>query len=748
MDRDRHTERKPERTKAQEKARGGEGQLLRVAEAMPRDVGRGIARLDPTDMAALEVEVGDIVEIAAAQTTVARVMPAHKEARGQRVVQIDGVVRANARVGLDEQVRVRKVAYVPAEKVSLTSVAKQRVTPTGEGRYVGRLLEGLPVVNGDRVRVSLVGSGFLEFVVGATTPRDAVVVVNPTTRVVIAGEAEAKDRKPAGVSYEDVGGLHREVQRVREMIELPLRYPQLFERLGIDAPKGLLLHGPPGTGKTLLARAVAHETDASFISVSGPEVIHKFYGESEAKLRGIFEQARKNAPCIIFLDELDAIAPRRETVQGEVEKRVVAQLLALMDGLESRGQVVVIAATNLPNHIDPALRRPGRFDREIEIGIPDTDSRREVLDIHTRGMPLSDDVSVAALAEITHGYVGADLQALCREAAMSALRRMMPTLRLDSQSGVADLPEEALLSLRVTADDFQQAFSEIEPSAMREVAVEVPHVRWEDIGGLDTVKRELREAVEWPLKHRALFAQVRLRGPKGIVLHGPPGTGKTLLAKALATESGINFISVKGPQLLSKYVGESERGIREVFKKARQAAPCILFFDELDSLAPTRGSSGGDSGVVERVMGQLLTELDGIEELRGVLVLAATNRLDRIDPALLRPGRFDMVLKVPNPSAVERRSILEVHSRGRPLASDVSLDVWAQKTAGLSGAELEMLCQRAALHAVRATLTAPGAAQAAQAAQAIQTIQIAQHHFEAAFAEISRLKEGDAQPSA
>ena len=530
----------------------------------------------------------------------------------------------------------------------------------------------------------------------AAHPKDGCVVVHAQTQIVIEAEAH-KGAKSSGIAYEDVGGLRKEIRRVREMVELPLRYPQIFERLGIDAPKGVLLHGPPGTGKTLLARAVAHETEAAFISVSGPEVIHKFYGESEAKLRGIFEDARKRAPCIIFLDELDAIAPKRENVQGEVEKRVVAQLLALMDGLAARGQVIVIGATNLPNVLDPALRRPGRFDREIEIGIPDATARREILEIHSRGMPLAEDVDLAKLSAITHGFVGADLEALCREAAMTTLRTVMPEIDFASK----ELPFELLLSLKVTMAHFMGALSEVEPSAIREVFVEVPDVKWEEVGGLAGVKRELREAVEWPLKYAALLRHAGVRPVKGILLHGEPGTGKTLLAKAVASQSGVNFISIKGPAPLSKFVGESERGVREIFKKARQAAPCILFFDEIDALAPLRTADSADSRVSQRVISQLLTELDGVEELQGVLVIAATNRKDMLDPALLRPGRFDLLLEVPRPDAQGRTEIFKVHLKGKPVAADNDPSDLGRRSEGLTGADIETVCGRAAMLSVR-----------------------------------------------
>ena len=671
---------------------------LRVAEAPGRDVGRGLARLDPKDLAQLGAAVGDILEIDGERKTVAKAMPAYNESRGQGLVQIDGITRSNAKIGLDQRVTVRKVQHDEAMKIVIRPLGE---LPTlqrqdGDSRYVGRLLEGLPLVVGDRVRATLFGSRHQDFEVIATQPRERCVVIQPRTQIRIEEEGQ-KGAKATGIAYEDVGGLRKEIRRVREMIELPLRYPQIFERLGIDAPKGVLLHGVPGTGKTLLARAVAHETEAAFISVSGPEVIHKFYGESEAKLRGIFEQARKNAPCIIFLDEIDAIAPKRENVQGEVEKRVVAQLLALMDGLEARGQIIVIGATNLPNLLDPALRRPGRFDREIEIGIPDAAARREILEIHTRGMPLADDVDLARLAAITHGFVGADLEALCREGAMTTLRSVMPEIDFARD----ELPYELLLSLRVTMDNFLSALTDVEPSAIREVLVEIPEVKWEEVGGLDQVKRELRQAIEWPLRHAAVLRHAGVRPARGVLLHGLPGTGKTLLAKAVASQTGVNFISVKGPALLSKYVGESEKGVREVFRRARQAAPCVLCFDEIDALAPTRSSGATDSHVSQRVISQVLTEMDGVEELKGVLVIGCTNRMDMLDPALLRAGRFDLLLEVPQPDVEARAQIFAIHLRGRPLAADVQPRALAVLAGGCTGADIEAICRRGALLSVR-----------------------------------------------
>jgi transitional endoplasmic reticulum ATPase len=567
-------------------------------------------------------------------------------------------------------------------------------------------MDGIPVIANDQVRVDLFGTRAQTFIVAETTPKGPVLIGSSTTIRLTGGKADGSTKRERGaITYEDIGGLRRVIRRIREMIELPLRYPEVFERLGIDPPKGVLLHGPPGCGKTLIARAVAHETSAYFIHINGPEIIDKWYGASEANLRNFFDDARRHAPAIIFIDEIDALAPKREEMSGDrqVERRVVAQLLAIMDGLESRGNVIVIAATNIPNTLDPALRRPGRFDREIAIGVPDRDGRREILEVHTRGMPLAKDVDLDRLAAITHGFVGADLEALCREAAMSSLRRLMP----EFDFAQASIPYERLMTLEVTSSDFLSALAEVEPSAIREVFTEVPDVKWEDVGGLDEIKQLLKEAVEWPIRHTPLFKHVGVSPPKGILLHGPPGTGKTLLAKAVASQSEANFIAVKGPQLLSMWVGESERGVREVFHKARQAAPCIVFFDEIEALAPQRGI-GGDTQVTERVVSQLLTELDGIEELKGVVVLAATNRLDRVDPALLRPGRFDFLVELPLPDHQTRLEILRIHTHEMPLVDDVDLELLARSTEGLAGADLEGLCRRAALLAIREYLEEKG----------------------------------------
>ncbi|MEQ9715841.1 MAG: CDC48 family AAA ATPase [Candidatus Asgardarchaeum sp.] len=668
--------------------------VLRVREALRQDAGRGIARIDRNTMEKLGISTGDVIEIIGKRRTAALVWPLHPEDSGKGIIRIDGITRRNAGVGIDDEVRVRKLVAKPAKKVVLAPTVPIRMF--GGADYLHQILQRRPVMRGDSIKINVFGHS-MEFVVTNIQPYADAVIVTPDTEVVISERpADVTRRNIPPVTYEDIGGLHDAIQKIREMVELPLKHPELFQRLGIDPPKGVLLHGPPGTGKTLLAKAVANETNANFYHISGPEIMSKFYGQSEENLRRIFNEAKENAPSIIFIDEIDAIAPKRDEVTGEVERRVVAQLLALMDGLESRGQVIVIGATNRPNALDPALRRPGRFDREIEIGVPDKKDRLEILQVHTRGMPLAKDVDLNKLAEITHGFVGADLAALCREAAMRAIRRILPKIDLDAD----EIPPDILNSLEVTMDDFMQALKEIEPSAMREVIIEVPNVHWDDIGGLSEIKQELKEAVEWPLKYPELYEKLSLSPPRGILLYGPPGTGKTMLAKAVATESEANFISVKGPELLSKWVGESEKHVREIFRKARQAAPCIVFFDEIDALAPRRGGLH-DSGVTDRVISQLLTELDGIEELRGVVVIAATNRPDLVDPALLRPGRFDRLLYVPPPDKEARKEIFKIHMRGKPIAEDVDINKLAERTKGYVGADIKEVVRTAlslALH--------------------------------------------------
>jgi transitional endoplasmic reticulum ATPase len=687
---------------------------LRVAKAIPRDAGRGVARLDPADMARMGAKVGDIVLVDGRQSSTAlKIVPAHLPERGKRQIQIDGIARENVGSGLDEPVSVKVTQVRPAQVVTLTPIGIVRAPRAQDASYVGPLIDGLVVQAGERVSVPVLRSRPQSFKVSGTVP-DGHVMIQPGTRVHIvsvapkpgvAGRRGSRRSEPK-VSYADIGGLGQTVARVREMIELPLRFPAAFERLGIDPPRGVLLYGPPGCGKTLLARAVASETAAHFIHVNGPEIIHKFYGESEAHLRKIFAEAAAKAPSIIFLDEIDGIAPKRGEVQGEVEKRVVAQLLALMDGLQTRGQVIVIGATNIPRNLDQALRRPGRFDREIEIGIPDRAGREEILRIHTRTMPLAGDVDLAHLAAVTHGFGGADLKALAREAAMTALRRLMPSVEAatadmaTADMATADIPHGELMALEVAMSDFAAALDEVAPSALREAFTEIPKVTWDEVGGLEKAKAALREAVEWPLRYAPVLAYAGVRPAKGILLTGPPGGGKTLLAKAVAHESGVNFISVKGPELLSKWVGDSEKGIREVFGKARQAAPCIVFLDEIDALAPRRGG-GGENHVSERLVSQLLTELDGITELRGVVTLATTNRPDILDPALLRPGRFDIQIEVGPPDAATRQAILEVHTRQQPLADDVDLALLAAATEGRMGADMADICREAGMDAVR-----------------------------------------------
>ncbi len=674
----------------------------RVTEALARDLGKGLARLDPSDIAQLGLKVGDTVELIGRRKTIGKLMPTYSAYRGRGRVQIDGVTRENAGATIDQPLTVRPVSSRPADAVGL-AVFSQPPTDS-EMRSLPRLLAGLPLIVGDRIRVNLLGQRAADFKVLRTSP-SGPVVLSSTTRLEI-GPAAAADALPLErrsfrpFAYEDVGGLQRELARVREIVELPLKYPEVFERLGIAPPKGVLLHGPPGCGKTLIARAVAHETEAAFFSINGPEIINKFYGESEARLREVFEQAGRQAPSIIFLDEIDAIAPKRDRVVGDVEKRVVAQLLTLMDGLSQRPQVVVLAATNLPNALDPALRRPGRFDREITIPIPDRDARRQILDIHRKGMPLAPEIDLNHLASITHGFVGADLEALCREAAMTCIRRAVPHLDRDA----AVFPVELLNRMEVSPDDFQVALREVEPSAIREVFVERPSTTWEDVGGLDDARERLIESVVWPLTHSALFAKAGIRPPRGVLLSGPPGCGKTLLARAVANETRVNFLSVKGPELLTRYVGESERAVRDVFHKARQAAPCLVFFDEVDALLPLRGAAASDDRVGERVLGQFLAEMDGVEGLEGVLVLGATNRPDRLDPALLRPGRFDVHLVISLPDRAAREAIARIALRGKPAEADVSAAHVAELTDGFSGAEVQAVASRAALSAVRQAL--------------------------------------------
>jgi transitional endoplasmic reticulum ATPase len=668
--------------------------ILRVIEARPVDVDKGVARIDPALMDILGIDDGDVVLIEGKNKTVAVARKGFPEDANRGVIRMDGAIRRNAGAGIDEKVGVDRIEAVNATKVSFAPTEPLRIM--GGEQFLQQRLSGRVLARGDVIPINIMGRVF-DLVVTGHTPNKAAVVLTNNTKVSLSEKpATEKLLTIPRVSYEDIGGLDDEIARVREMIELPLRHPEIFDKLGIEAPKGVLLHGPPGTGKTLLAKAVASETFANFVSIGGPEIVSKFYGESEERLREIFTEAEENAPSIIFIDEIDSIAPKRDDVHGELERRIVAQLLAIMDGLESRGKVVVIGATNRANALDPALRRPGRFDREIEIGIPDRNDRLAILEIHTRGMPLEDDVDLHGMADLSHGYAGADLSALCKEAAMNSLRRLLPHIDLDLEA----IPAEVLSNITVTRDDFEQAYRELVPSVMREVMLETPNVGWDDIGGLEDAKQQLVEVVEWPLKFPELYRHMDARPPKGILLYGPPGTGKTLLAKAVAKEAEANFISIKGPEFLSKWVGESERAVRETFRKARQAAPCIIFFDELDSIAPQRGS-GSDAKVTERVISQILTELDGLEELHNVTVIAATNRPELIDPALLRPGRFSRHILVGEPDTAARKAIFEIHLRDKPLASNVDIDDLAARTENFSGADVANVVDEAVMLAIR-----------------------------------------------
>jgi len=700
---------------------------LRVADAYQRDVGRGIARVDPKVVDQLGLTSGDVIQIVGKKKTTALSWPGYESDSGKGTIRIDGYLRNNAGVSIDDKVTIRKIEAKIAQRLTLAPTEPLRIV--GGEEYLSQILEGRVLARGDYVPISVMGRK-IDLVVTSTTPTAEAVIVTEQTQVTVGEQVKEAPRAIPRIAYEDIGGLRPVIQKVREMIELPLRHPELFERLGVEAPKGVLLHGPPGTGKTLLAKAVASETNANFYSIGGPEIMSKFYGESEERLREIFKEAQENAPSIIFIDEIDSIAPKREEVTGEVEKRVVSQLLSVMDGLQSRGKVVVIGATNRINSIDPALRRPGRFDREIEIGVPDRDGRLEILQIHTRGMPLAEDVDLKKLADVTHGFVGADLEALAKEAAIRALRRILPEMDLEAEN----IPAEVLNKIIVRMSDFQEALKEVEPSAMREVLVEVPDIKWEDIGGLEGVKEELREAIEWPLKYPELFAQMNAVPPKGLLLYGPPGTGKTLLAKAAANESEANFISVKGPELLNKFVGESEKAIREVFRKARQASPCIIFFDEIDSVAPVRGSSSGDSNVTERVISQFLTEMDGLEELRNVVIIAATNRPDIVDPALLRPGRFDRMLLVPPPDLEARKQIFRIHTKKTPLAEDVKPDELARKTEGYTGADIASICNTAVMLSIKEHIGK--AKDAEDAKKKAKGLKVAKRHFDEAMQKV------------
>ena len=720
---------------------------LTVKPLKQKDAGRRLAAVDRVAAEELDLSGGDFIRVEGSEgAAIARVWPGYPEDDGTGVVRIDGKLRQEASVGIDDRVTIEKVDVKPADRVTIA--LPQRLGIRGNiDALIRRELGGQPVTEGQNVRLPL-GFGFMggqsqavPLKIASTSPSGTVVVTDSTEISISEKPAEeimdapgarggaAGDGSP-DVTYEDIGGLDDELEQVREMIELPMRHPELFKRLGIDPPKGVLLHGPPGTGKTLIAKAVANEIDAAFHTISGPEIMSKYYGESEEQLRDVFEEATEEAPAIVFMDELDSIAPKREEAGGDVERRVVAQLLSLMDGLEERGEVVVIGATNRVDAIDPALRRGGRFDREIEVGVPDRDGRKEILQVHTRNMPLAEGIDLDAYAENTHGFVGADLESLAKESAMHALRRIRPQLDLESDEIDADV----LNSIQVTENDFKEAIKGIEPSALREVFVEVPDVTWGDVGGLEDTKERLRETIQWPLEYPEVFDQLDMEAAKGVLMYGPPGTGKTLLAKAVANESESNFISIKGPELLNKFVGESEKGVREVFSKARENAPTIVFFDEIDSIATERGKNSGDSGVGERVVSQLLTELDGLESLEDVVVIATTNRPDLIDSALLRPGRLDRHVHVPVPDEDARRKILEVHTREKPLADDVDLDRIARESDGYVGADLEAVAREASMQASREFIAS---VPREEVGESVGNVRVTMDHFRAALEEVN-----------
>ena len=668
--------------------------ILKIEESPQQHVGRGRAIVDPKIIEDQKWNTGQILELTYNKKTHVKLWPGVPEEYGSGIIKIDGMTRQNIGSGIGDKISLKTVEAVNAAQIVLSPTEK--IAAEGLQEYMIYNYLNHVFTTGDSVSLNTQMGGRIQFVVTSTNPSKPVLVTENTI-FKLGAMTKAVDSSYPRITYDELGGLKNEVQKIREMVELPMRHPELFDKIGVEAPKGVLLYGPPGTGKTLLAKAVAGETNAHFISLSGPEIMGKHYGESEEKIREIFTQAEENAPSIIFIDEIDSIAPKRDEVSGELEKRIVSQLLTLMDGMKSRGKVVVIAATNRPDSIDPALRRPGRFDREIEIGIPDDEGRFNILSIHTRGMPIDDKVDLKQISKTTHGFVGADLEVLCKEAAMKSLRRILPDIDYDEEK----ISSEILEKIQITSDDFREALKEVSPSALREVQVQVPNVSWDDVGGLDELKEELKEAVEWPIKYKDAYDYVDVKSPKGILLHGPPGTGKTLIAKALAKMTESNFISIKGPELLSKWVGESEKGVREIFRKARQAAPCIIFLDEVDALVPRRGSGGSDSHVTENVVSQILTEIDGLEELNNVLIIGATNRLDIVDEALLRPGRFDRIIKVPNPDEKGRQHIFEIHTKSKPLASDVKLSEIVKLTDDFSGAEIAAVANRAAIAALK-----------------------------------------------
>ena len=672
--------------------------ILKIAETPQQHVGRGIAIVDPKIIENQKWNSGQILELTFNKKTHVKLWPGNPEEYGSGIIKIDGITRQNIGAGIGDKISINDVEAYEAEQITLSPTEKLSIDEEQLHNVMIRLFEGHVFTIHDSIQLGTQMGGTLQFIVTNTKPSKPVIVTTQTI-FKLGSMTKAIDASVPRITYDELGGLKNEVKKIREMVELPMRHPELFDKIGVEAPKGVLLYGPPGTGKTLLAKAVAGETNAHFVYLSGPEIMGKHYGESEERIREIFTQAEENAPSIIFIDEIDSIAPKRDEVSGELEKRIVSQLLTLMDGMKSRGKVVVIAATNRPDSIDPALRRPGRFDREIEIGIPDDEGRSDILSIHTRGMPIDEKVDLKQISKITHGFVGADLEVLAKEAAMRSLRRIIDDEKIDL--GEDKISSEILQKIEITSEDFRDALKEVRPSALREVQVQIPNVNWDDVGGLDELKEELREAVEWPIKHKEAFDYVDVQTPKGILLHGPPGTGKTLIAKALAKMTESNFISIKGPELLSKWVGESEKGVREIFRKARLAAPCIIFLDEVDALVPRRGSGGSESHVTESVVSQILTEIDGLEELHNVLIVGATNRLDIVDDALLRPGRFDRIIEVPNPDAKGRKNIFEIHTKKKPLSSDVDITKLVELTDGFSGAEIAAVANRAAIAALK-----------------------------------------------
>jgi len=668
--------------------------ILKIDEIPQQHVGRGRAIIDPKIIEDQNWNTGQILELTHNKKTHVKLWPGNPEDYGAGIIKIDGITRQNMGAGIGDKISLKSVEAVNAEQITLSPTEK--ITADGLQEYMIYNYLNHVFTTGDSISLNTQMGSRVQFVITNTKPSKPVIVTESTI-FKLGSMTKAVDTSIPRITYDELGGLKNEVQKIREMVELPMRHPELFDKIGVEAPKGVLLYGPPGTGKTLLAKAVAGETNANFVSLSGPEIMGKFYGESEERIREIFTQAEENSPSIIFIDEIDSIAPKRDEVSGEVEKRIVSQLLTLMDGMKSRGKVVVIAATNRPDSIDPALRRPGRFDREIEIGIPDAEGRFDILSIHTRGMPIDEKVDLKQISKTTHGFVGADLEVLAKEAAMRSLRKILPEIDLDEDK----ISSEILQKIKISSDDFKDALKEVKPSALREVQVQTPNVTWDDVGGLDSLKEELREAIEWPIKHKEAFDYVDVETPKGILLHGPPGTGKTLIAKALAKMTESNFISIKGPELLSKWVGESEKGVREIFRKARQASPCIIFLDEVDALVPRRGSGGSESHVTESVVSQILTEIDGLEELNDVLIVGATNRLDIVDEALLRPGRFDRIIEVPNPDSKGRQHIFEIHTKKKPLGNDVNIAKLVELTDGFSGAEIGAVANRAAIIALK-----------------------------------------------